>query len=211
MSSLNNKKYAYIFDFDGVLADSMELHYLSLKQVCQAYGITITREQVQKNAGIPTRQQLEIYSRELPHSVDIDSIHKKYEHLFLKSSHKVVSIESNIRLLQLLQSAGIKTAIASSSPRIFLLPLVQQLGINCDVVLSIDDVTHGKPNPELFLTAAHKLNVAPADCIVVEDADAGVEAAHRAGMAVLRYIAQVAHDENIYKLHNFDIPETKSA
>jgi beta-phosphoglucomutase-like phosphatase (HAD superfamily) len=77
--------------------------------------------------------------------------------------------------------------MASSAPRANLEAIINALGIGdyFSAVVSAEDVTRGKPDPQVFLTAAAKLRVAPAACVVVEDAPAGVEAARRAGMRAL--------------------------
>jgi len=90
-------------------------------------------------------------------------------------------------LLAALREAGIPRAIASSTPRQNLEAIFASTGLGewFDAVVCGDDVIHGKPAPDIFLLAAERLGLAPADCVVIEDAHAGIEAAKRAGMPVL--------------------------
>jgi len=187
MSLLNNKNCAYIFDFDGVLVDSMRLHFQCLAHVCHNAGLRVRYDEFASHAGIPTRQQIVWHAKKSPHAVDTENMFAQYRKLFIASIDQIRPIECNIRLMAIFRNANIKTAIASSSLEEFVLPITKRLGIVCDAIITLDDVKNGKPAPDLFLKAAAALEVKPSDCIVIEDADIGVEAAYRAGMAVLRY------------------------
>jgi HAD superfamily hydrolase (TIGR01509 family) len=81
-----------------------------------------------------------------------------------------------------LHAEGWLQAIASSAPRLNVEAILQMLKLPFEVIIAAEDVRHGKPDPEVFLTAAARLGVEPAQCVVVEDAAAGVEAARRGGM-----------------------------
>ena len=189
MSLLNNKNCAYIFDFDGVLVDSMQLHFQCLAHVCHNAGIRVRYDEFAAHAGIPTRQQIAWHAKKSIHPVDTENMLLQYRKLFVAGIDQIEPIESNIRLMTIFCNAGIKTAIASSSLAEFVLPITKRLGIVCNATITVDNVKNGKPAPDLFLKAASTLEVEPANCIVIEDADIGVEAAYRAGMAVLRYSA----------------------
>jgi HAD superfamily hydrolase (TIGR01509 family) len=99
----------------------------------------------------------------------------------------VLPIEAGVELLAAVRAAGSSTAIASGSSRPSMLPVIARLGLACDAVVTSEDVARGKPRPDLFLKAAALLDASPDRCIVVEDSDAGIEAARRAGMASLRF------------------------
>ncbi|MDO8301964.1 MAG: HAD family phosphatase [Sedimentisphaerales bacterium] len=187
MSLRNNKNCAYIFDFDGVLVDSMQLHFQCLARVCHNVGIRVRFDEFAAHAGIPTRQQIIWHAKKKTHPVDTENMLSQYRKLFVAGIDQIQPIECNINLMTMLRNVGIKTAIASSSLAEFVLPTTKRFGIVCDAIITVDDVKNGKPAPDLFLKAASALESKPADCIVIEDADIGVEAAYRAGMAVLRY------------------------
>jgi HAD superfamily hydrolase (TIGR01509 family) len=104
----------------------------------------------------------------------------------------VTPIECNLELLRLLRAAGVKVAIASGSSRPSILPIMEKHRIVVDAVVSAEDVSRGKPHPDLFLAAARRLDMAPERCVVVEDSDAGVASARAAGMNVLRFCATLS-------------------
>jgi beta-phosphoglucomutase len=89
--------------------------------------------------------------------------------------------------LERLQAAGWRQAVASSAPRANVETLIEILGIGAffGALVAAEDVQRGKPDPQVFLTAAERLAVPPARCVVLEDAPAGIEAAHRAGMRAI--------------------------
>jgi beta-phosphoglucomutase-like phosphatase (HAD superfamily) len=102
-------------------------------------------------------------------------------------------------LLTSLRAAGIPRAIGSSTERANLDCLLDMMDLRIffDVIVSGEEVVHGKPDPSIFLLAAERVGVAPADCVVIEDALVGIEAARRAGMPVLA----VATTEPLEALH----------
>jgi beta-phosphoglucomutase len=107
-----------------------------------------------------------------------------------------------------LRDGGWLQAIASSAPRANVEVMLDSVGISTliDAVVSAEDVTHGKPHPEVFLTAASRLGIPSQRCIVVEDAAAGVEAARRAGMRSIGVNAQAPLDADIYVRSLMDLP-----
>ena len=108
-----------------------------------------------------------------------------------------------------LRQAGWRQAIASSAPRANVDVMLESAGIRelIDVVVSAEDVTRGKPEPDVFLEAAQRLGVAPAKCIVVEDAAAGIEAARRAGMRCIGVNARTPLDADVYVRSLEELPE----
>jgi HAD superfamily hydrolase (TIGR01509 family) len=78
-------------------------------------------------------------------------------------------------------------AIASGSSKPSILPVVKQFDIPADIIVSAEDVKHGKPHPDLFLEAARRMNLSPPQCVAIEDSEVGVEAARAGGMSVFRF------------------------
>ena len=93
----------------------------------------------------------------------------------------------DLELLKCIKAAGHPVAIATGSTPGSVVPIVKEYGIEVDAVVTANDVKRGKPHPDLFLCAAERLGVAPEGCIVVEDSDAGIEAAKAAGMRAMRF------------------------
>jgi beta-phosphoglucomutase len=108
-----------------------------------------------------------------------------------------------------LRRAGWRQAIASSAPRANVDVMLESVGVRdrIDAVISAEDVSRGKPDPDVFLAAAARLGVPPGNCVVVEDAPAGVEAARRAGMRRIGVNAHTPLDADIYVRSLLELPE----
>jgi HAD superfamily hydrolase (TIGR01509 family) len=100
-------------------------------------------------------------------------------------------------LLKRLRDHGCRLALASSGDRVKVAFGMQALELHCifETVVTGDDVSHSKPDPEIYLTAAQRLGVPPAACVAIEDAPAGVEAAKRAGMRCIAVTNSVAREQ----------------
>ncbi|MHB1483689.1 MAG: HAD family hydrolase [Saccharofermentanales bacterium] len=180
-------EYAYIFDFDGVLINSMGAHFECYKKALEEAGVPIEREQFYRQAGMTALEQIGYFCRKAGKQPDVNAIYRRKRELFKDYIDLTTPIDCNIQLLKILKENGVRVAIASGSSRPSILPVMEKFGIIVDVLVSTEDVTKGKPNPDLFLCAAQKLGVAPGNCIVIEDSDAGIEAARAAGMRCLRF------------------------
>jgi len=180
-------KYAYIFDFDGVLFYTMEGHFQCYRQALEEFGVPINREQFYRQAGMKGVEQIAYFAEEAGVILDPHDVYRRK--VQIQKGHEPVAepIRCNVDWLIMLQKNGNPLAIASGSSKPSILPVLKQHAIHMEVVVSSEDVERGKPHPDLFLEAARRLSVQPDLCIVVEDSDAGVEAAQAAGMGVLRY------------------------
>jgi HAD superfamily hydrolase (TIGR01509 family) len=178
---------AYIFDFDGVLVNTMPAHFASYQEALAEVGVPLDKERFYYQAGMTGREQIGYFCRQAGVQADVERIYARKNELAAKHQHLVSPIPRNLRLLHLLRAAGVRVAIASGSSRPSILPVMERFGIAADAVVSSEDVGRGKPHPDLFLEAARRLGVAPADCTVVEDSEVGIQAAQAAGMHALRY------------------------
>jgi HAD superfamily hydrolase (TIGR01549 family) len=180
----------YIFDFDGVLVDSLGAHWSSFRQACSEVGVNVEKDRLVSYNGIPVMRQIQLFADHSGVEVDVDSVFERYSESYAAASlEEVAEIESVIGIMRGLCMAGNKVAIASSGSSNHIQVLVDKFDIPCRVIVSIEDVTRGKPHPDLFLEAAARLGVDPTNCVVFEDSDIGIQAAVRAGMATLRYTA----------------------
>jgi len=176
---------AVIWDMDGVIADTGALHCLSWQYAFKKQGIIFTEKDFQRIFG--QRNDAIIrgnMGREISQD-EIESIANDKE-LYFRDSVKsnIQPFPGVIGLLKTLKSNGIAAAIASSAPLENIQLILVEVGI-ADYFQAIvfgREVAEGKPSPQVFLKAAQKLGVEPANCIVIEDAVAGVEGAKRAGM-----------------------------
>lgn len=177
---------AVLWDLDGTLADSSEYHWLSWQDVLAAEGVHITREEFHATFGW---RNSEILKRWLGAGAEPDRIArigdgKEEAYRALLRSGGIDPLPGAAEWVRALHWDGWRQAIASSAPRANIEVMVDALrfGEVMDGFLGAEDVTRGKPDPEVFLTGARRLGVAPERCIVVEDAAAGIEGARRAGM-----------------------------
>jgi HAD superfamily hydrolase (TIGR01509 family) len=185
MGEQRNGARAVLWDVDGTLIDSREYHWLSWHGALAAEDFELTREQFERTFG---RRNEEILGAYFP-SYGAGEIARVGE--AKEAAYRELVRAGGIELLpgvrgwlERLREEGWLQALASSAPRLNLDAIVSALGLGdfFSAVASAEDVTEGKPNPQVFLAAASKLGVGPGSCVVVEDAPAGTEAARRAGM-----------------------------
>ncbi|GET42170.1 hypothetical protein MiSe_69840 [Microseira wollei NIES-4236] len=175
-----------IFDLDGVLTDTAEYHYRTWQKLADEEGIPFNREANEALRGVARRETLMyiIGNRQYPESKIQEMMDRKNRY-YVESIEDITPKDLFPGVLQLfddLKQAGIKIAIGSASKNAR--TVVQKLGI-ADKVDAIADgysVNRPKPAPDLFLFAANLLGLQPSQCVVVEDAAAGIEAALAAGM-----------------------------
>jgi beta-phosphoglucomutase len=170
---------------DGTLIDSSEYHWLSWRDALEAENFPVTREQFAATFG---QRNDEILRGYFPHHTpeDLarvgDAKERRYRELI--RARGIELLPGVRRWLDKLRRDGWLQAVASSAPRLNLEAIMSALRLEdyFAAVASAEDVTAGKPDPQVFLAAARKLCVAPSACVVVEDAPAGTEAARRARM-----------------------------
>ena len=179
---------AVIFDLDGVIVSTDEYHYLAWKMIADQQSILFNREINENLRGVSRMESLEIILR---NSSKQYSAFEKEGLAFAKNErYKELLNQVNpgdilvgvMSLLKALKERNIKTAIGSSSRNAVL--ILEKIGLKnaFDAIADGNDIKKSKPDPEVFLLAAQKLGVLPAECIVVEDAYAGIDAAIAAGM-----------------------------
>lgn len=179
---------AVIWDMDGVIADTAPYHFKAWQEVFQKRDVNFTEEDFRRNFGQRNDTIIRNVLGEGLSPSEIDAIADEKEIDFRQRvSQHIKPLPGAIKLLKSLGKHGFKIALASSAPIENIRLVTQGLGINNYFysIVSGWDVTEGKPNPQVFLLAAQKLGVKPKNCIVIEDAVAGITAAKRAGMRCL--------------------------
>lgn len=179
---------AVIWDMDGVIADTAPYHFKAWQEVFQKRGMSFTEEDFRRNFGQRNDTIIRNVLGEGLSPSQIDTIAgEKEENFRQRVRQHIKPLPGAIKLLKSLREHGFKMALASSAPIENIRLVTQGLDINnCfHAIVSGREVKEGKPSPQGFLLAAKKLRVAPENCIVVEDAVAGVTAAKRAGMCCL--------------------------
>jgi HAD superfamily hydrolase (TIGR01509 family) len=177
---------AVLWDLDGTLADSSDFHWKAWQEAFKVEGREITRAQFLASFG---QRNDTILSEWLGPDPDPERIRrvgeaKEAHYRTLVRTEGIAPLPGAAQWVAALQQAGWQQAIASSAPRLNVEVVHRALGFSglIDVLVGAEDVQRGKPDPEVFLAAASRVGVPPGRCVVVEDAEAGIEAALRAGM-----------------------------
>ncbi len=177
---------AVLWDLDGTLVDSEAFHWQSWQYALEADGVDVTFDQFKASFGQRNDRILRVWLGADAANERIARIAeaKEAEYRRLAETHGLTPLPGAADWLERLQRNGWRQAIASSAPRLNVDVMLRALHLTryFDAIVSAEDVAHGKPDPEVFLTAAARLDVAPSSAVVVEDAAAGIEAARRAGM-----------------------------
>ncbi len=180
--------WGVIFDMDGVLVDSSEAHYQSWHQLGVREGVPFTRQLFEQTFGMHNQQIMPIWMGRELEQADIDRLADWKEATYRALAPGLLRpIPGVIELVKALHSDGVTMAVGSSGPlaNIRLILDTLQIAPYFAALSTGEDVSHGKPDPEVFLVAARRLHLPAERCLVVEDAPQGVEAARRAGMQVL--------------------------
>lgn len=179
---------AVLWDMDGTLIDSGEYHWLTWRDTLAGLGVTLTREDF---AGWFGSRNDRILGRYFPgiSAADMTRIgdDKEAQYRALVRRDGVELLPGIAGWLDRLRAEGWRQAVASSAPPANIDVLIEVLGLHdvFQATVSAEEVSHGKPAPDVFLRAAEKLGVPPGRCVVVEDAGIGVEAGRRGGMRTI--------------------------
>lgn len=179
---------ACIFDLDGVIVDTARYHFLAWKKLASVLGINLTESDNERLKGVGRIESLEIIlslgGMTLPRDKMIQLADRKNKWFveFIEAMKREEIFSGARELFQELKRHGIHVALASSSKNAS--TVLKKLDITDEFESIVDGtmITNSKPDPEIFLKSARQLNLAPSECIVIEDAEAGIEAAKRAGM-----------------------------
>jgi HAD superfamily hydrolase (TIGR01509 family) len=186
---------AVIFDMDGVIVDSEPYSMQALVDTLRLYGIEPTKEDLRRSYGRKIRDDFVDYFGRYGVTADVNlaMAHKEARYYHLAAGH-LQPFPGVMPLLICIRDRGYRLALASSGDRVKVAFSLQALQLNgiFEAIVSGDDVTHSKPDPEIYVMAAQRLGVSPVDCVAIEDAPAGVEAAKRAGMSCIAVTNSVA-------------------
>ncbi len=186
--SPSQRRYrAVIFDLDGVLVDSEPIHFEALNEILSQEGITLTEEENQEFLALPANEVWGRLAGRYALRGQVEEYLQRYEKEVMHAFQKPLKSPPFLPdLLHTLQSKGIALAVASSSRREWIEKILTTLNLReyFAVIVSSDDVQRGKPDPEVYLSAAQRLGIHPQECLAVEDAPNGVLSAKRAGMDV---------------------------
>jgi len=185
---ISNNFCAVIFDLDGVIVDNMKYHKLAWKKFLEKYEASIDINTFSRHFGKRNEVLLNmVFNRRLtPEEVKKYGEEKEslYRELYAED---IETIPGLVEFLKWLNKKKIKTAVASAAPPVNVDFVLDKTGIRTFfyVVLNAEDVTKGKPDPEIYLKTAQLLACSPRSCLVFEDSIPGLQAAKNAGMMVI--------------------------
>ncbi len=179
---------ACIFDLDGVIVDTARYHFLAWQKLAKELNVELTSELNERLKGVGRMESLNII-------LELGGLHRsdsEKEALatrknawfveFIEAMKKEEIFDGATELFAELKAHGVKVALASSSKNAQTVLKKLEIGNYFEAIVDGNMIARSKPDPEIFLKAAGMLQVNPNECVVVEDAEAGVEAAIRAGM-----------------------------
>ncbi len=188
---------AVLFDMDGVLIDAKEWHYEALNRALELFGMPISRfDHLTTFDGLPTRKKLEMLSldRGLP-----NQLHEFLNEMKQRYTMEIVHTQCKPRFvheyaLSSLKSRGYKLAVCSNSVRASVETMMQKAELEkyLELMVSNEDVSKGKPDPEMYIKAMSYFQFQPDECLIVEDNENGIKAAQASGghLLVVRDVAE---------------------
>lgn len=183
------KKFAVLFDMDGVIVDTNPAHKTAILRFCDKYHKRLSAEELTTYIwGRTNKEWLRYLFGETLSDAQLKAYADEKELLFRTIYEPEIKLLNGLEaFLDILDTHNIPKAIGTSAPRANVDFIFKHTGIEkyFDVILDERDVTIGKPNPEIYCKAAKALNFDPVDCLVIEDSFAGVEAGKRAGCKVI--------------------------
>ena len=207
---MNNIK-GLIFDLDGVLLSTDCFHFLAWKKLADRMGISFTEKDNERLRGVSRMESLEIVlslsdapvslsdEEKLALATEKNEVYREY---LKKLTPADVSNEVR-ETLAALRAKGYPLAVGSSSKNTRFILSQTELTDAFDAIADGNDIKNSKPDPEVFLKAAELIGIAPADCAVIEDAEAVLEAANRGGMLSIAYASAIDCPLGKVKLHKF--------
>ena len=192
-----NNTFALIWDMDGTMVDTRDAHWLAWKDAMAAENYDLTRETFLKTFGQRNDTILrDLLGADLP-DTEVIRIGDAKEQMFrdVIKEQGVQLLPGSGRLIDQAEAKGWPQAVVSSAPRKNITAILEVLNRThtFNVLICAEDVSQGKPHPEGCLAASKKLGISPLNCIVLEDAPAGLEAARRAGMACIGVLSTHDH------------------
>ena len=193
---------AVIYDLDDLMVNSVELHFRAFDEALKEYNHSLDEVPISTQSRFVGVRIIDI-SKELIDFFDLDTtleeFYKKRTDIFLSLVKDVQAMPGLLESLKLFKSSGLKLAIASSGTMNYIDIIVDKFKIRSyfDVIVSGDDVSKGKPDPETYIVAANRLQLKPTECVVLEDATNGINAAKAAGCKCIAVINVYTPEQNL--------------
>ncbi len=179
---------AVVFDMDGLMLNTEDVFDVAGRRLLERRGLEMTDVIRHSMLG---RRPLDAFNALIAHTGITDRIedlmHETKELFEEIAEHSLATMPGLHEVLQLVEAKNLPLAVATSSPRAYMTPLLERFELlhRFHFTLTAEDVTHGKPHPEIYQLAASRLNVLPAQMLVLEDSETGTRAAHAAGAYIV--------------------------
>ncbi len=203
---------AVIWDMDGTIFDTEKIAVDCWVELCERYGIHDVRSIVLTCVGKNMRDSNAILQTLFKNGRSIEELRAEKNALVAERMREGIPLKDGIaEAIEWIHAKGLPNAIASSSDRTLILSHLETSGLKkyFDVIVGGDEITHGKPHPEIFLIAAEHLKIEPDACIVFEDSHHGIVAAHEAGMRVVMIPDLVETTEEITQQTDYLLTSAK--
>lgn len=191
---------AVIFDNDGTLADSMPVHMIAWQKALAQHGLSFSEHQFYAMAGMPASEIIpQLAAEQKVPNVSIQSVIEARARMLVSQLEKVRPVAVVIELLHYARQKRLPIAVASGGEAEDVLATLKYCDIDTrhfGAIVTADDVKHGKPHPETFLTAAERLGVDPSRCVGLEDGEKGLDALRNARM----------DDVDVRKIQGYPLP-----
>ena len=218
---LNSKndfsKFAFIFDHDGVLADTESIHETAWNQMCQKHGVIVDRNTYDNL--VRGRSTKDAVANIFPNYSGQDQIKFQDEKSIIYDDLVVKFLKPTPGVLEFINKAnllGIKIAIASAGKRKRIEYSISKFNLKSkiDTFLTVEDVTKNKPDPEIYIKTIERLGMKPDLCVIFEDSPTGLEAGYYSGAKVIfTNTSSISYKSNVYyqmEMSSFENCEPKN-
>lgn len=174
---------ALIFDCDGTIADTIPVHFQTLLATFKKFGADLPQAWYYERTGLGLSELVQAFNQSFGYEFEVCAIDTERQQHFSSLIHQVQEVQA-VAAIARSNYGNVPMAVASNGQRAVVEQTIEAINLRSlfDTIVTLEDVSVGKPAPDLFLLAAERMGVAPQECIVYEDSDGGLEAARRAGM-----------------------------
>lgn len=193
---------AIVFDMDGLMVNTEHLYWEVAREIAAEHGKSVSDQTLRKTMGRERLASVRIIVEEAGLPLDPEEVMHRRERMMAERLGRGVEPMPGLREILARFHGRLKLAVATSSPRMLVDATLPGLGIDgyFDAITAGDEITRGKPDPEIYLKTVSKLKVDPAACVVLEDAPAGALAGWRAGAYVIAVPSPLTAEEDFSKI-----------